>query len=263
MTPTSVLIVDDSPVSAEALRNVLREDGFRVTAMVSGRTRALAELRQNLPDIICVDVAKPGPGALTLVAALRDEAAGVPLVVVCGNADRQIVEESIRLGAIGFVVKPFTAVQIQSTLRRVRDILTRKQVRPAGTAADGPRRIVIIEQDAEICRQLRWVLEDGGYAIVAETSNGLDGLIAVDREAPDLVCLDADLPLVDGLNAMNAIKACHPGIQCMLVSEHADRGSVTAGISSGATGYLIKPFNPVHVLHEVSQALSGRRSGRP
>ena len=258
---TSVLIVDDSQVSAEALRTVLRQDGFRVSAMVSGRVRALAEVKQNPPDIICVDIAAGGDAALALVAELRESAAEACLVVISGNADRLAVQKAINSGAMGYVIKPFTALQVQATLRRVREIAQRKRTNHALPASTGQRRVVLIEQDEEICRQLRWVLEDGGYSIVAETRDGLEGLIAVDREAPDLVCLDADLPLVDGLNALNAIKACHPTIRCMLVSEHADRGSVTACIAGGATGYLIKPFNPVHVLHEVAQALGGRRDG--
>jgi two-component system chemotaxis response regulator CheY len=213
-------------------------------------------VRQSLPDIICADLPDLEGADWALLAGLHGEFPKVPVVVFSSTADRAVVSEAVSQGAIGFVVKPFTAVQVQATLRRVREILVRQS--PASVPVPRQkRRIVIIEPDRAVADQLKTILEGGGYEVAAEAANGLDGLIAVDRESPDLVCLDADLPLVDGLNALNAIKACHPNIRGMLVSAHADRESVTQGIATGATGYLLKPFNPARVLGAVALALNG------
>ena len=255
MTETiAVLIVDDSAVSADVLRTILRQERFAAKVVLGGRERALAEMRESKPDIVCARLPLLDDEDMDTVSAFKKEIPNIPLVVISGNADRIRVQEVIGRGAIGFIVEPFTSDQVQAAMRRVREVLVKgaSRIECKGSI----KRIVIIEPDQQVRGELRTILEGAGYCVVSEADNGLDGLIAVDREAPDLVCLDADLPLVDGLNALNVIKACHPQIRGMLLSAHADRASVARGISIGATGYLLKPFDPAHVLHEVAQAFA-------
>ena len=122
----TVLIVDATPVSAEALQSILHADGFHVTKSVSGKERALAEIRQNQPDIVCAELVELDAEDLALLAAMRQEFPNLPLVVISGNADRAQVSQVIALGVVGFILLPFAAAEVQATFQRVKSHLRRK-----------------------------------------------------------------------------------------------------------------------------------------
>ena len=124
--PPSVLLVDATPVSAEALQAILHENGFHVSKSVSGSERALAEMRQNRPDIVCVELADLDAAEMGQLSAMHEEFPGLPLVVVTGNADRELIKQAIARGASGLILVPFAAAEVQATFARVR-----KRLRPA------------------------------------------------------------------------------------------------------------------------------------
>ena len=119
----SVLIVDATPASAEALHTILREEGFKVTKSVSGSGRALAEIRQNRPDIVCAELVNLDEVEMGLLAAMHQDFPEIPLVIISGNADKERVKQVIALGASGFILLPFAATEVEATFQRVRNHL--------------------------------------------------------------------------------------------------------------------------------------------
>ena len=117
---TSVLIVDATPTSAEALQSILHANGYHVTKAVNGGERALAEMRQSHPDIVCAELVNLDEAEMGLLAAMHEEFPQTPLVVVSGNSDRDQVKKAIALGASGFILLPFAAAEVQATFRRLR-----------------------------------------------------------------------------------------------------------------------------------------------
>lgn len=250
-----VLIVDDNHVICDLLRAILQQDGFEITGLVHEADKVLPAVRQNPPDIVCLDLRLPDRDGLMVLPELKADFPAIHVLVVSGSDDRSDVEQAVALGAIGFIHKPFNVAQVLATMRRLAAIVHRPHL-PPSAAVDVVRRVVIIDAQAEMRRLLRQVLEEGGYFVAEEADSGLAGLMAVDREAPDLVCLDVELAEVDGLNALNAIKACHPNTAVVIVSMRADRDMVQRAIETGATGYLVKPFDPERVLDAVGRALA-------
>lgn len=252
---TRVLIVDDNHVICDLLRVIVQEDGLEVTGLIHEGEKVLPAVRQSPPDIVCLDLRLPDKDGLMVLAELKADFPGIHVLVVSASDDRADVEQAVALGAIGFVHKPFNVAQVQATMRRLAAIVHRPHYPPSAAEAV-VRRVVIIDAQEEMRRLLRQVLEEGGYFVADEAGTGLDGLMAVDREEPDLICLDVDLAEVDGLNALNAIKACHPNAAVVMVGVRADRAVVQQAIETGATGYLLKPFDPERVLDAVGRALA-------
>lgn len=111
-------------------------------------------------------------------------------------------------------------------------------------------RILVVEDQADIRRLIRWSLEEGDYEIF-EATNGRMGLDAARALRPDLVLLDVMMPgETHGLDLCLALKvepmlAATRVIMLSARGTHADR---EAGLRAGADAYLVKPFSPMQLL---------------
>ncbi len=108
--------------------------------------------------------------------------------------------------------------------------------------SSGKTRVLIAEDEALIRLDLKEMLEEEGYDVVAEVG---DGQQAVDRAAelrPDLVILDIQMPVLDGLSAAERI-AGELIAPVIVLTAFSQRDLVERARDAGAMAYLVKPFN--------------------
>ena len=106
----------------------------------------------------------------------------------------------------------------------------------------GKTRVLIAEDEALIRLDLKEMLEEEGYDVVGEVG---DGQQAVDRAAelrPDLVILDIQMPVLDGLSAAERI-AGERIAPVIVLTAFSQRDLVERARDAGAMAYLVKPFN--------------------
>ena len=117
--------------------------------------------------------------------------------------------------------------------------------------------ILIVEDEPELVKILRSYLEAAGYNVVT-ASRGDQGLSLWEKQRPDLVLLDLNLPGMDGLDVARAIRRKDetPIIMVTARVEEADR---LIGLELGADDYLTKPYSPREVVARVRAVL--RRAG--
>lgn len=117
--------------------------------------------------------------------------------------------------------------------------------------------ILIVEDETELVKILRSYLEAAGYTVVT-ASRGDQGLTLWEKQRPDLVLLDLNLPGMDGLDVARAIRRKDetPIIMVTARVEEADR---LIGLELGADDYLTKPYSPREVVARVRAVL--RRVG--
>ncbi len=124
-------------------------------------------------------------------------------------------------------------------------------------------KILIIEDESELVRILRSYLEKAGYSVIT-TGRGDLGLVMWEREKPDLVLLDLNLPGMDGLDVAREIrrKSETPIIMVTARVEETDR---LIGLELGADDYILKPYSPREVVARVRTVLrrTGPRTGSP
>ena len=101
---THVLFVEDDDVIREATTLALERDGFVVTAMPDGLS-GLEAFRSDRPDIALLDVMVPGLDGVSLCRRIRDESM-VPVIMLSGREQANIIVEAVHLGAADYVVKP-------------------------------------------------------------------------------------------------------------------------------------------------------------
>lgn len=102
-------------------------------------------------------------------------------------------------------------------------------------------RILIIEDEREMVRGLRDVLEFEGYEVVA-AENGADGLQKCLRARPDCIILDIMLPDVNGYRVCQQIRAQNIRAPILMLTAKAQEYDKIRGLECGADDYLTKPF---------------------
>ena len=120
-------------------------------------------------------------------------------------------------------------------------------------------RIVIADDEALICMDLKEMLEERGHVVVAEAADGVQALEAVRRERPDLVFLDVKMPRLDGIHTAKLIHG-EKLAPVILLTAYSQPDIVDEAAKSGVFAYLVKPVNPANPAMEV--AVSQFRSQR-
>jgi DNA-binding response OmpR family regulator len=111
-----VLLIEDEPNIAEAIRFLLSRDGLRVSHAAEGAA-ALVLLRQDPPDLVILDHMLPGMSGLEILTAIRatPESRDLPVMMLTARGrDREMAE---RAGADRFMTKPFSNAEILAEVR--------------------------------------------------------------------------------------------------------------------------------------------------
>lgn len=105
---------------------------------------------------------------------------------------------------------------------------------------------VVIGDDHKHARQaIRLILEsDPMFEIIGEATNGKEVIQLTERYAPDLVLIDINMPLLDGLQATGIIKERFPAVKIVIVTVSDDASDLFEALKRGAQGYLLKNLHP-------------------
>ena len=125
-----------------------------------------------------------------------------------------------------------------------------------------PGKILIVDDTPANLRLLGDLLTMKGYA-VATAPNGEEGIRLYESGAPDLVLLDVHLPDMTGFEICRRIRTQGPRPQTpvLICTVRSEVAPVAEGLSSGATDYVLKPFQVSDLLERINTALSGRPHG--
>ena len=107
--------------------------------------------------------------------------------------------------------------------------------------SETPYRILVAEDDEAFLDALEAVLEaHGEFAVVGRARNGEEAVALAARLEPDLVVMDIEMPVVDGVEATRAICARHPGMPVVAISGHDYEERVLEIRHAGAVDYVRK-----------------------
>jgi len=117
-------------------------------------------------------------------------------------------------------------------------------------------RILVVEDQEDLREIARFALEGAGYEVV-EAASGVEGIAKAERERPDLVLMDIQLPVLDGYECTRRIKAL-PGMArtaVIAVSSFAMKGDEERARAAGCDAYVTKPYSPKRRLGIIRQCL--------
>jgi len=125
-----------------------------------------------------------------------------------------------------------------------------------GTDVATRARVLVVDDSPSFRRMVRYVLNQGGFE-VTEAADADQAIAATQRSAFDLVLTDQNLPGTDGLQLIRALRQ-KPGcehVPILMLTTESSGEMKAAGRAAGATGWMVKPFDPVHLLDLVHQVV--------
>jgi DNA-binding NarL/FixJ family response regulator len=118
---------------------------------------------------------------------------------------------------------------------------------------------VLIADDHAVVRtglaQLVATFED--VELVGAATNGEEAVALAAERAPDVVLMDLEMPVLDGIEATRQIRAAHPDVTVVVLTSFSDRERILGALDAGAAGYLLKDAEP----EELEKALAAAARG--
>jgi DNA-binding NarL/FixJ family response regulator len=119
-------------------------------------------------------------------------------------------------------------------------------------------RVVVADDHQLIVEAIARVFEDdGGFEIIGTAASGVQVAPLVGRTLPDLVLLDLNMPVLDGLSCLAMLREKHPGIPVVVFSGAEQGKEIEQALSTGAAAFVKKSINPADLPAIMRQALSG------
>jgi two-component system chemotaxis response regulator CheB len=242
VTAVRALVVDDSKPSRSIVARVLRDLRFECAEAANGAEAIELLASGGRPDLVTINWHMPVMDGIELIKRLRASRAhrDLRLLMISTESDRGRIEQAIAAGADDFVSKPFTAEALVRKLVGL-GICTAAEVARPGT---GPIRVLLVDDSATIRSLLSTTLgADADLRVVGAAVNGRMGVDMVAADPPDIVLLDVEMPVMDGLTALREIRRIQPKLPVLMFSSLTERGAKATldALLAGANDYAAKP----------------------
>jgi two-component system, sensor histidine kinase and response regulator len=271
----SVLVVDDNFTNRQILTEVLRRWDMRAISAASG-VEALASIRRafeaNDPfGLIITDVHMPAMDGFELAEKLKHSPYGAgPVVLMLTSGERLgDIGRSRGAGVSNYLLKPVRREELREAIARALGKQMASQEN-AGTEWPlphsapkrlpvAPSRILLAEDNRVNQRLVQRILEKEGHDVIV-VANGREALealklAALKKDTFDLVLMDVQMPLMDGIEAVTAIRKAEALTKAhtpiVALTAHAMKGDRDRCEAAGMDGYVSKPIRAADLLKMV------------
>jgi PAS domain S-box-containing protein len=258
----SVLVVDDNQTNRRILDRLLTRWGMRVVCVESG-LNAIAELNSARASgkpfrLILTDMHMPNMDGLTFVEQIRDtpDLAAATIMMLSSTGRSGDMARCQKLGLSAYLTKPVRQNELRDAITRALD-RRRPQLDAESAPTPGAERraaapgneleILLAEDNAVNQRLATRMLQKRGHRVTV-ASNGREAVELLARSSYDLVLMDVQMPLLDGIAATTLIREREKetGIHQPIVAltAYAVKGDQERCLAAGMDGYLSKPIRP-------------------
>jgi two-component system chemotaxis response regulator CheY len=112
--------------------------------------------------------------------------------------------------------------------------------------------IMLVDDEAHIRKFISLLLRHLGVTRIYEASNGSEAIELYKKESPDLILLDVNMPVMDGIETLRALKGLNPDCVVVMLTSLANRQTIDEAVALGAANYIRKDAPP----EEIGRALS-------
>ena len=264
---TRALVVDDTAGNRQVTRDILGEWGAEVLEAASGgeclETLACNRRAGTPVGLLLLDCRLPDLDGLALLQTIRAQEAELPVVLMLTSDCRKAkLEEAKRLGISGFFAKP---IRRDLLLRSIRQALgepvteEREKRAELPLAAVLPSLSILLAEDDTINQQVAArLLAIHGHRVEI-VANGREAVARSAGEDFDLVLMDINMPVMDGIAATMEIREREDRqgghIPIIGLSAQAFSEDRRKGLTFGMDGYVTKPFGSRELLAEIGRVL--------
>jgi DNA-binding NarL/FixJ family response regulator len=124
--------------------------------------------------------------------------------------------------------------------------------------------VLVVDDHSMVRAGLQQLLSSAGdIEVVGSAANGAEAVELAALVRPDVVLMDLQMPVMDGVAATGALRQAHPDAAVVIVTSFSDRDRIVGAIDAGAVGYLLKDASPDDVLAGVRAAARGESPLHP
>lgn len=164
--------------------------------------------------------------------------------------------------ACAAVVRRQLGIAPEAETNRLYDELIRLRNKPAHEEPKSPlKNILVVEDNALGAKLIRAYLDGSDYQVTLAADGG-QALLEIGRNVPDLILLDIDLPVVDGLTLLDVLRRNEMSIPTILMTAMPGEQSEVQGLDLGAADFIRKPVQKAVLLKRIEKALRASGVGR-
>jgi two-component system response regulator HydG len=231
-----ILIVDDDPLMAMTLVDIIRVKGYDAESVQTGYD-ALKQLAERRFDCVLTDVKMPGISGVELFQELKPIQPGLPVVFMTAYSASDLVQQGLDEGAIAILTKPVNIDLLLEFLDALR----------------GHPSIIVASNDLEFYKRMANILRMQGY----DVSQARDAEHVAQQLAPrdQVILLDATLNGADSIDLLSALADEHPVLPpILLTGERGELEPIEERASSlGVGACLHRPVDPERLLQLLAQ----------
>jgi CheY-like chemotaxis protein len=190
-----ILLVDDNEEFLDSTKDVLEEEDYQVVTAVGGE-EAIRQVESSVFDVVLMDIKMPGLNGVDTFIEMKKRNRGVKVIMCTAYIVENLIRRAWEEGAYAVLNKPFEMDLLFRTIEMV--------------GQSGNRgAILVADRDKQFCAELRSVLGSHGHRVLV-SHDGRDALKRAEHYAFDILLLDINLPLVNGVEVHRRIRAVRP-----------------------------------------------------
>ncbi|GIQ70602.1 DNA-binding response regulator [Xylanibacillus composti] len=119
-------------------------------------------------------------------------------------------------------------------------------------------KLIIVDDDPLVCQSLKLLLgKEADLDVTGVAGNGEEAVALVDKQQPDVILMDIQMPVMDGIESTRLIKEKYPSIHVIMLTTFRDEKNIRLALQAGAEGYLLKSANVDNMADQIRAISAG------
>jgi DNA-binding NarL/FixJ family response regulator len=258
MAKLTVLIVDDDRSFTADLERDLRANGHDV-ATASTKADAQEAARSNRPHMVILGAIAPRGDAFHVHQWLRrsSQFQDTPIIVVDAPPEKHLLkgwrkDEGMQLDCEDYLERPVATMSILARIEKAMD------------RATGKIKVLVADDHAVVRDGICAVLSlQKDIQVIGEAVDGKDAIEKAQELLPDVVLMDIAMPIMNGLEATQALCSRDVSTKVLILSQYDDQDNVKAGKQAGALGFIPKKSASSELVAGIRSVYAGRELVHP
>jgi two-component system sensor histidine kinase/response regulator len=268
------LVLDDNAKALDTISELLSRWNLKITKSssagdaMSHLDRATSE--NNPYSIILFDPYLPGTDSFMFLDYIKHipDLTKTMIVMVGSRGSRGDADPWLKLGVSSFLAKPIKMSDLAEGINTILETPKKAEAQPEAPKEQHTEksqecyRILIVEDNMVNRKVAHFMLEKKGHEVTG-VENGKEAITALENNIFDLILMDVQMPVMDGLEATATIRkkeeSTDDHIPIIAMTAHAMKGDRERCLEAGMDDYTTKPLNPEELFQKINDAMKNKK----
>ena len=254
-----IVVIDDDPIVIRELKIIFKKENYQAEFASSG-SKGLEHIKSEVPDMVLLDLRMPDMDGYKVLEELQkiDDLKELPVMIITATDLTGTETSALGKNVKGVITKG--RIDKRDLLARINKFLygPERTAYPliSKVSAGGPVKILIAEDRRDNMILIKETLRSTGYAVYSAT-NGQEAIDIAEKEKPDLILMDMQMPVMSGFDATRQIRETEglKNIPIIALTARAMKGDEEKVLAAGCSDYLSKPVMPKDLLRKIEEWL--------